>query len=60
MGVTIELPVRNKITWLRTKSGEAKLTAYSADRIRFDGQPCVLAVLEEVPEFDQREAHSTP
>jgi PAS domain S-box-containing protein len=49
--------VRNKITWLRTKSGEIKLTAYSADRIHFDGQPCVLAVSEDLPEFDQRKAN---
>jgi PAS domain S-box-containing protein len=49
--------VRNKITWLRTKSGEVKLTAYSADRIHFDGQPCVLAVSEDLPEFDNRKAN---
>jgi PAS domain S-box-containing protein len=49
--------VRNKITWLRTKSGEIKLTVYSADRIHFDGQPCVLAVSEDLPEFDQRKAN---
>jgi len=49
--------VRNKITWLRTKSGEIKLTACSADRIHFDGQPCVLAVSEDLPEFDQRKAN---
>ncbi len=30
-------PIRNVITRLRTKSGDIKLTAYSADRIRFDG-----------------------
>ena len=49
--------VRNKITWLRTKSGEIKLTVYSADRIHFDGQPCVLAVSEDLPEFDKRRAN---
>jgi PAS domain S-box-containing protein len=49
--------VRNKITWLRTKSGEIKLTIYSADRIHFDGQPCVLAVSEDLPEFDKRRAN---
>jgi PAS domain S-box-containing protein len=49
--------VRNKITWLRTKSGEIKLTVYSADRIHFDGQPCVLAVSEDLPEFDHRKAN---
>jgi PAS domain S-box-containing protein len=30
-------PVRNIITRLRAKSGEIKLTTYSADRIQFDG-----------------------
>ena len=49
--------VRNKITWLRTKSGEIKLTVYSADRIHFDGQPCVLAVSEDLPEFDKKKAN---
>ena len=49
--------VRNKIAWLRTESGEIKLTAYSADRIHFDGQPCVLAVSEDLPEFDQKKAN---
>src|SRR5579872_1356078 len=49
--------VRNRITWLRTKSGEIKLTVYSADRIHFDGQPCVLAVSEDLPEFDSRKAN---
>jgi PAS domain S-box-containing protein len=51
------MAVRNKITWLRTKSGEIKLTVYSADRIHFDGQPCVLAVSEDLPEFDKRRAN---
>src|SRR5712692_6467908 len=37
-------PIRNVITRLRTKSGEVKLTAYSADKIQFDGQSCILAV----------------
>jgi len=50
-------PVRNVITWLRTKSGEVKLTAYSADRIHFDGEPCILAVSEDLPEFDKRKAN---
>jgi hypothetical protein len=40
------------ITRLRTKSGEIKLTAYSADRIQFDGQSCILAVSEDLPEYD--------
>jgi len=45
-------PVRNVTTRLRTKSGEIKLTAYSADRIQFDGQACILAVSEDVPQYD--------
>jgi PAS domain S-box-containing protein len=49
--------VRNKITWLRTKSGEIKLTVYSADRIHFDGQPCVFAISEDLPELDHRKAN---
>ena len=46
-------PIRNVITRLRTKSGAIKVTAYSADRIQFDGQACVLAVSEDLPEHDQ-------
>jgi PAS domain S-box-containing protein len=42
--------VRNVITRLRTKTGEIKITAYSADRIQFDGQMCILAVSEDVPQ----------
>jgi PAS domain S-box-containing protein len=41
--------IRNLITRLRTKSGELKLTAYSADLIQFDGKTCVLAVTGDVP-----------
>ena len=37
-------PIRNIMTRIRTKSGEVKLTAYSADNMNFDGQPCILAV----------------
>ena len=50
-------PIRNVITRLRTKSGQIKLTAYSADRIQFDGQPCILAVSEDLPEYDQHKAN---
>ena len=46
-------PIRNVITRLRTKSGQIKLTAYSADRIQFDGQSCILAVSEDLPEYDE-------
>lgn len=45
-------PIRNVITRLRAKSGEIKLTAYSADSIQFEGQPCILAVSEDLPEYD--------
>ena len=44
-------PVRNVIAELRTKSGEVKLAAYSADRIQFEGQSCILAVSEDPPQF---------
>jgi len=50
-------PLRNVITRLRTKSGQIKLTAYSADRIQFDGQSCILAVSEDLPEYDQHKAN---
>ena len=47
-------PVRNIIARLRTKSGQIKTTTYSADKIQFDGQSCVLAVSEDLPEHDQK------
>jgi PAS domain S-box-containing protein len=47
-------PIRNLITRVRTKSGEIKTTTYSADKIQFDGQTCVLAVSEDVPEYDRK------
>ncbi len=46
--------VRNVITRLRTKSGETKLTAYSADRIQFEGQTCILAVSGDVVIHDPK------
>jgi PAS domain S-box-containing protein len=49
-------PVRNVITRLRTKSGRIKTTTYSADKIQFDGQPCILAVSEDLPDAEH---HST-
>jgi PAS domain S-box-containing protein len=45
-------PVHNLVTRLRTKSGELKLTTYSASRIRFDGRPCVLAVSGDIPQIE--------
>ena len=50
-------PVRNVITWLRAKSGEMKLTAYSADRIHFAGRSCILAVSQDLPELDRKRAN---
>lgn len=46
-------PIRNVITRLRAKSGEVKTTAYSADKIQFDGQACILAVSEDLPDADK-------
>jgi PAS domain S-box-containing protein len=46
-------PIRNAITRLRTKSGEVKTIAYSADKIEFDGQLCILAVSEDLPDNDK-------
>ena len=50
-------PVRNVVTRLRGKSGEIKLTAFSADRIQFDGETCILAVSEDVSIYDPKRIH---
>lgn len=50
-------PIRNVMTRLRTKSGEIKVTAYSADRIQFEGQSCILAVSEDVPQIDPHQSN---
>jgi hypothetical protein len=50
-------PIRNIITRLRTKSGEVKPTACSADKIQFDGQSCILAVSEDLPDGDKSLNH---
>jgi PAS domain S-box-containing protein len=50
-------PIRNMITRLRTRSGEVKLTAYSADRIQFDGQTCILAISEDVVTHDPKRSN---
>lgn len=44
------VPIRKLVTRLRTKSGDVKPTVYSADKIQLDGQPCVLAVSEDLSE----------
>ncbi len=49
--------IRNIVARLRTKAGEIRLTAYSADRIHFNGLPCVLAVSEGIPQQAQNPAH---
>jgi PAS domain S-box-containing protein len=45
-------PIQNIMTRLRMKSGEIKVTAYSSDRIQFEGQACILAVSEDLPQVD--------
>jgi PAS domain S-box-containing protein len=45
-------PIQNIMTRIRTKSGEIKITAYSADRIQFEGESCILAVSEDLPHID--------
>ena len=50
-------PIRNVITRLRTKSGQIKTTTYSADKIQFDGQTCILAVSEDLPDAEQHSSN---
>jgi PAS domain S-box-containing protein len=50
-------PVRNIMTRLRMKSGEIRVTAYSADRIRFEGQSCILAVSEDLLQVDPQKSN---
>jgi PAS domain S-box-containing protein len=42
--------VRNRITRFRTRSGELLDTIYSADIIELNGQQCLLAVSEDLPD----------
>ena len=51
------VPIRNVVARLRTKSGDLKLTTYSADRIHFDGQECVLAISEDFPLYEPQKAN---
>jgi PAS domain S-box-containing protein len=48
--------VRNRITRFRTRSGELLDTIYSADIIDLDGQECLLAVSENLPDHAHSEA----
>lgn len=50
-------PIQNVMTRLRTKSGEIRVTAYSADRIQFEGESCILAVSEDLPQIDPHESN---
>jgi PAS domain S-box-containing protein len=48
-------PIRNVVTWLRTKSGAVRPIAYSADRIEIDGEDCLVAVCGDLaPESPPR------
>jgi PAS domain S-box-containing protein len=47
-------PIRNVITRVRTKSGQVNTTIYSADKIQFDGQSCILAVSGDLPDSAQQ------
>jgi PAS domain S-box-containing protein len=50
-------PVRNIMTRLRMKSGEIRVTAYSADRLQFEGQSCILAVSEDLLQVDPKKSN---
>jgi PAS domain S-box-containing protein len=50
-------PIRNMMTRLRTKSGQIKLTAYSASKIQFEGETCILAISEDVHQDDSRKSN---
>ena len=50
-------PIRNMMTRLRTKSGQIKLTAYSASKIQFEGETCILAISEDVHQYDSEKSN---
>lgn len=50
-------PVRNIMTRLRMQSGEIRVTAYSADRIQFEGQSCILAVSEDLLQVNPQKSN---
>ena len=45
-------PIRNVVTRLRSKSGEIKCTAYSADWIQIDGRICIFAVSQDLLPYE--------
>jgi hypothetical protein len=49
-------PIHNIMTGLRLKSGEVKVTACCASRIQFEGESCILAVSEDLPQIDRTKA----
>jgi PAS domain S-box-containing protein len=50
-------PIRNMMARLRTKSGQIKLTAYSASKIQFEGEACILAISEDVQQYDSQKSN---
>lgn len=50
-------PIRNMMTRHRTKSGQIKLTAYSASKIQFEGETCILAISEDVHQDDSQKSN---
>jgi PAS domain S-box-containing protein len=50
-------PIRSVVTRLRAKSGQIKTTTYSAEKIQFDGQSCILAVSEDVLDSGQHSSN---
>jgi PAS domain S-box-containing protein len=50
-------PIRNMMARLRTKSGQIKLTAYSASKIQFEGEACILAISEDVHQYDSQKSN---
>src|SRR6266576_1389434 len=51
------VPIRNMMARLRTKSGQIKLTAYSASKIQFEGETCILAISEDVHQYDSQKSN---
>ena len=50
-------PIRNMMARLRAKSGEIKLTAYSASKVQFEGETCILAISEDAQQYDSQKSN---
>jgi PAS domain S-box-containing protein len=50
--------VRNEQYQHRTKSGEIRTLLFSAESIEFDGEPCVLAMTNDITEYKRMEAEA--